>query len=42
MDHINLVCATTSPICLNTATLSDPNSLTLFLTSPLVCKSDYI
>ena len=42
MDHVNLICANKSLICLNTTTLSDLNLLILSLTLLLVCKSNYI
>jgi len=36
-SHIELVCATMSPMHLNASALSDPNSLCIPLVSPLVC-----
>jgi len=41
-SHIELVCATTSPIRLNMPALSDPNSLCIPLVSPLVCALDHL
>ena len=41
-SHVELVCATTSPMCLNASALSDPNSLCIPLISPLVCASDHL
>jgi len=41
-SHVELVCATMSPICLNTSALSNPNSLCISLVSPLVCASDHL
>ena len=40
--HIELSCAAISPIWLNTSTLSDPHSLCVFLTSPLILDQDYL
>jgi len=42
MNYINSVYITISLLYLNTTTLSDPNLLTLILTSPLVYKTNYI
>ena len=39
---VELVCTTTSPMCLNTSTLSDLNSLCIPLVSPLVYASDHL
>ena len=40
--HVELICATMSPMCLNTSALSDPNSLCIPLVSPLVYAPDYL
>jgi len=40
--HIELVCATMSPIYLNTSTLSDPHLLTLSLFFSLIYRLDHI
>ena len=42
MGYSDLVCTNKNLIYLTTAALSNPNSLTLSLTLPLVWKSDYI
>jgi len=39
---IELVCATTSPMCLNAFALSNPNSLCIPFVSPLVCAPDHL
>ena len=41
-SHIELVCATTSPIHLNASALSNPNSLCISLVSSLVCTLDHL
>ena len=41
-SHIELVYATTSPMCLNVSALSDPNSLCIPLVSSLVCAPDHL
>jgi len=41
-SHVELVCATTSPMCLNASALSNPNSLCIPLVSPLVCAPDHL
>ena len=40
-SHVELVCATMSPMCLNASALSDLNSLCIPLVSPLVCALDH-
>jgi len=39
---VKLICATTSPMCLNAFALSDLNSLCIPLVSPLVCALDHL
>jgi len=41
-SRVELVCATMSPMRLNASALSDPNSLSIPLISPLVCASDHL
>jgi len=41
-SRVELVCVTTSPMCLNASALSDPNSLCIPLVSPLVCAPDHL
>ena len=41
-DHIELPCATISPIQLNASTLSDPHSLFIFLISPLILSQNHL
>jgi len=41
-SRVELVCVTTSPMCLNASALSDPNSLCIPLVSPLVCALDHL
>ena len=41
-SHIELICATTSPMYLNVSALSNLNSLCIPLVSPLVCAPDHL